>query len=459
MKDLGEADVILGIRIIRDHGTISLSQSHYIEKVLKRFDLYDSTLVSTPMDCNVKLVANKGEPTINYGLRYTGQPSVLEEYTDASWNSSEEDHASMLRSESSRGKHLGMQRKEGIWTHGRYSVKEYKKLFLTYVKVWSSGHYSKLYVFDKCVLELTKDGDLRLKGRKKHVGWRTGTAGQGVEKLQLLSTGNLVLVDEMGLIKWQSFNFPTDVMLQGQRLDVATQLTSFPRDSNMFYTFEVLRDKIALFVNSGQVKYSYWEYKPAKNQNVNFIRLGLEGLDLFDDNSHKIARIEPERTERTQLLRFLAVGNRTGNLGLYSYSSEKGKFETSFQALNGTCDLPLACKPYGICTFSKACSCIKIATEEENSMGSDCGEEISGEKRRSLCDHEMLELDGVKTVLKNGTRVDNVSKEACEEMCKKDCKCTAAMYSEEGCFIYGIVMGVKQISIRLLNRQNLKHEE
>ncbi|XP_010529914.1 PREDICTED: G-type lectin S-receptor-like serine/threonine-protein kinase SD2-5 [Tarenaya hassleriana] len=326
---------------------------------------------------------------------------------------------------------------------GRYSCSI--EVFLGDVKVWSSGHYSKLYVFDKCVLELTKDGDLRLKGRKKHVGWRTGTAGQGVEKLQLLSTGNLVLVDEMGLIKWQSFNFPTDVMLQGQRLDVATQLTSFPSDSNMFYTFEVLRDKIALFVNSGQVKYSYWEYKPAKNQNVNFIRLGLEGLDLFDDNSHKIARIEPERTERTQLFRFLAVGNRTGNLGLYSYSSEKGKFETSFQALNDTCDLPLACKPYGICTFSKACSCIKIATKEENSMDSDCGEEISGEKRRSLCGHEMLGLDGVKTVLKNGTRVNNVSKEACKEMCQKDCKCAAAMYSEEGCFIYGIVMGVRQI--------------
>jgi hypothetical protein len=41
MKDLGEADVILGIKIIRDGENVGLSQSHYIEKVLKKFDHFD----------------------------------------------------------------------------------------------------------------------------------------------------------------------------------------------------------------------------------------------------------------------------------------------------------------------------------------------------------------------------------------------------------------------------------
>ena len=35
MKDLGEADVILGIKIIRNSEGITLSQSHYVEKYLK----------------------------------------------------------------------------------------------------------------------------------------------------------------------------------------------------------------------------------------------------------------------------------------------------------------------------------------------------------------------------------------------------------------------------------------
>ena len=34
MKDLGEADVILNIKLIKDESGITLTQSHYVEKVL-----------------------------------------------------------------------------------------------------------------------------------------------------------------------------------------------------------------------------------------------------------------------------------------------------------------------------------------------------------------------------------------------------------------------------------------
>ena len=40
MKDLGEADVILGIRIIRENKGLIMTQSHYVEKILKRILLY-----------------------------------------------------------------------------------------------------------------------------------------------------------------------------------------------------------------------------------------------------------------------------------------------------------------------------------------------------------------------------------------------------------------------------------
>lgn len=66
---------------------------------------------------------------------------------------------------------------EGI--NGKYSCS--LEVFLGDVKVWDSGHYSKFYTSEKCFLELTKDGDLRLKGPKGIVGWKTGTSGQGVK--------------------------------------------------------------------------------------------------------------------------------------------------------------------------------------------------------------------------------------------------------------------------------------
>lgn len=64
-------------------------------------------------------------------------------------------------------------------TQGNFSCS--LQVFLGEVKVWSSGHFSPFFVTDICALELTRDGDLRLKGPTGQVGWRTGTSGQGVE--------------------------------------------------------------------------------------------------------------------------------------------------------------------------------------------------------------------------------------------------------------------------------------
>ncbi|GKD87847.1 retrotransposon protein, putative, ty1-copia subclass [Tanacetum coccineum] len=50
MKDMGEADVILGIRIQKNSNRYILTQSHYIEKTLKKFGHYDDRPVVTPFD-------------------------------------------------------------------------------------------------------------------------------------------------------------------------------------------------------------------------------------------------------------------------------------------------------------------------------------------------------------------------------------------------------------------------
>ncbi|GJW28810.1 zinc finger, CCHC-type containing protein [Tanacetum coccineum] len=112
MKDMGEADVILGIRIKHESNRIAISQSHYIKKVLKKFNYFDCTLVSTPMDTCEKLMPNKGQVVsqleysrvigcLMYDMTCT-RPDIafavgklmLEGYTDASWISNTEDNSS-----------------------------------------------------------------------------------------------------------------------------------------------------------------------------------------------------------------------------------------------------------------------------------------------------------------------------------------------------------------------------
>ena len=142
IKDLGPVNVILGIKVIKENGGFTLTQSHFIEKVLKRFNYFDCKPSKTPISPNNKLVPNKGEPinqeeyakiigslmyamintrpdiacaigilsrftsnpnsehwkelsrvmrylkqTINYGLHYRCTNPVLECYSDANWAS------------------------------------------------------------------------------------------------------------------------------------------------------------------------------------------------------------------------------------------------------------------------------------------------------------------------------------------------------------------------------------
>ena len=62
MKYMGKANVILGIKIKRDGGRINLSQSHYIEKMLNRFKLQDTTPVSSPIEQGMKFTKHTWQP-------------------------------------------------------------------------------------------------------------------------------------------------------------------------------------------------------------------------------------------------------------------------------------------------------------------------------------------------------------------------------------------------------------
>ncbi|WVZ63011.1 hypothetical protein U9M48_012691 [Paspalum notatum var. saurae] len=144
MKDLGEADVILNIKLIKDESGITLSQTHYVEKVLSRFGYIDSKPSPTPYDPSVTLKKNKRigvnqlkysqiigslmylasrpdisfavsklsrfmsnpgtdhwharvmcylKGTMSYGIHYSGHPAVLEGYSDANWISDDELYA------------------------------------------------------------------------------------------------------------------------------------------------------------------------------------------------------------------------------------------------------------------------------------------------------------------------------------------------------------------------------
>jgi hypothetical protein len=52
MKDMDDVDVILNIKLIKGENRITLTQSHYVKKVLSRFGYKDSKPSPTPYDPN-----------------------------------------------------------------------------------------------------------------------------------------------------------------------------------------------------------------------------------------------------------------------------------------------------------------------------------------------------------------------------------------------------------------------
>ncbi|KAI3747904.1 hypothetical protein L6452_10634 [Arctium lappa] len=61
MKDLGLTDVILGIKITRTQNGMVLNQTHYVDKILEKFNEGDTSIARTPIDTSQHLSKNRGE--------------------------------------------------------------------------------------------------------------------------------------------------------------------------------------------------------------------------------------------------------------------------------------------------------------------------------------------------------------------------------------------------------------
>ncbi|KAL0426997.1 UNVERIFIED_CONTAM: hypothetical protein Slati_2874500 [Sesamum latifolium] len=103
---MGEADAILGIKLIRSTDGIAISQSHYIEKIIEKFGYQNSRITKMPYDSSVALFKNESgisvaqvrthwdalnrvlrylKGTVSLAIHYGSFPVVLEGYSDASW--------------------------------------------------------------------------------------------------------------------------------------------------------------------------------------------------------------------------------------------------------------------------------------------------------------------------------------------------------------------------------------
>ena len=194
MKDVGLADVILRIKILRISDGLILSQSHYVVNILGKFDKDNYEIARTPDDITIHLSKNKGESvfqveysrvignlmylmsctrpdiaylvsklssypsnprakhyqgimrvlkylrfTRDYGLHYTRYHDVLDGYSDANWISNVKDKKS----------HSGY-----VFTLGGASVSWKSSKQTVYCQIPRSTMESEFIALEKCGKEV-----------------------------------------------------------------------------------------------------------------------------------------------------------------------------------------------------------------------------------------------------------------------------------------------------------------
>ncbi|KAL0406859.1 UNVERIFIED_CONTAM: G-type lectin S-receptor-like serine/threonine-protein kinase [Sesamum latifolium] len=238
------------------------------------------------------------------------------------------------------------------------------------VVVWVANRNEPITDSEGVVLAIAENGNLFI-CRDGSVVWSVNSSGLASNPiLQLLDTGNLVLVDgriESGYI-WQSFDYPTDTWLPGMKLadDIDTgvekYLTSWknwddPSPGDFIFKIE----------NQGLPQLVLFRGRMKRFRSGQWNGIHFTGAPPFPN-----AVFKPEicfKRERlisisepydSSIFKRVTV-DKSGMLYLYIMNARKDKWNIANVYPQDPCDEYNQCGPYGICGIDRAirCECFK----------------------------------------------------------------------------------------------------
>ncbi|PVH66461.1 hypothetical protein PAHAL_1G252200 [Panicum hallii] len=299
---------------------------------------------------------------------------------------------------------------------------------------------------------LTFDGGLALTDRAANkVLWSAAAASASAgDRVVLLSTSNLQIQSTSAGVVWQSFDYPSDTIVQGQNFTSAAALFTLDRR----FAMRLGSNYFALYIeppppSSGGVAAAMY-----------FKRTALEAkAQIVAGGGPTYARVEPDG--------FLAMYQKEGppadvlsfdtfnrgvralrrmtlepNGNLRAYYWDGTRWALDYTAITETCELPTTCGAYSVCAQpSGGCECLANATD-----GSGCAAATPASVRGSLCGTTGGEVGGLYWAVRR-QGVEPVNKELlgsehaasatdCEARCERNCSCWGAVYSNGTGYCY-----------------------
>jgi hypothetical protein len=213
-----------------------------------------------------------------------------------------------------------------------------------------------------------KDGALTLLDYNGKVVWSTNTTASHSNRVMLLSSGNLVVMDTDGHHLWRSFDSPTDTLLPWQPMTRNTKLVSASARgllySGLYAFYFASNNMLTLIYNGPETSSIYWPDPfqlpwDSGRSTYNSTRYGV-----LDQKGQFVAsdQLKFEASDLgDEIMRRLTL-DYDGNLRLYSLDATSGNWSVSWMAFPRLCNIHGLCGANSFCRYrpeKESCSCLE----------------------------------------------------------------------------------------------------
>ncbi|KAK4600902.1 hypothetical protein RGQ29_010486 [Quercus rubra] len=303
---------------------------------------------------------------------------------------------------------------------------------------------------------------------------------QSAFSASMLDTGNFVLYNSSSMIIWQSFDFPTDTMLPGQRLLAKKNLVSSISETNHGSG----KFQLIMQVDGNLVQYPASKPKPENAYWNSETSTAGEKVSLNLDGNGRLYLLNT--TTGLIVKDFYGIGslsNKTiyrltigfdGILRLYSHRLNQGDdWVSEWSPTSNRCDPTGLCGPNSYCTLldqEPICTCppgFGFIDQEQKILG--CKRDFSTDGCIST-NRDTFSLRELERIAWEDNAYSNItsSKADCREDCLMDCNCDVVLFKDQLCrkqmlpLRYGRIQdgdqgGTTIIKVGVIKKERKKH--
>lgn len=332
--------------------------------------------------------------------------------------------------------------------------------------VWSANRDSSVSKSGSMILT-TNGINIIEDGGSGSSRWSTPPFQSSVSALQLTETGNLVLLDQSNASLWESFHYPTDTIVIGQRLHIDTVLSSSVSSDDLstgdYGLVLTASDAVLQWKNL-----TYWKLSMDTSAYVNsfyavnFLEINQSGLYLFGQGGSSVVvqlNLPPSKFR-------IAKIDHSGQFTITSFSVATPKQE--FVGPVDECRIPFICGKIGLCSQgvsvdNPVCTCPAGFRATSNnstrcfpadgsySLPVSCNSTDHGSDSLNSSSLSYLQLGHAVDYFANDFTLPamyGVNLSQCQNLCSQDCTCLGVFYDNSSGSCYKLANSLGSVMSR-----------